>query len=150
MGERPLGWYCRYGPSVNTRRLVVEEGGFIYDSDAYNDDLPYWVDIDDHAHLVVPYTLSNNDAKFALGSFATAGNFEEYLRDCFDVMYREGKTQPKMMSVGLHLRVIGHPARIIGLERFLDYLLKFPDIWICRRVDVARHWINNHPHDARR
>ncbi len=150
MGERPLGWYCRYGPSVNTRRLVVEEGGFIYDSDAYNDDLPYWVDVDDHAHLVVPYTLSNNDAKFALGSFGTAGNFEEYLRDCFDVLYREGKTQPKMMSVGLHLRMIGHPARIIGLERFLDYLLQFPDIWICRRVDIARHWIKNHPHDARR
>ena len=146
VGERPYGWYCRYGPSVNTRHLIVEEGNFLYDSDAYNDDLPYWVQVNGHPHLVVPYTLSNNDAKFALGSFSTAREFGDYLRDCFDVMYREGETQPRMMSVGLHLRVIGHPARIPGLERFLDYVMKHDDVWVTRRIDIARHWIATHPY----
>ena len=146
VGERPYGWYCRYGPSVNTRRLIVEEGNFLYDSDAYNDDLPYWVRVNERPHLVVPYTLSNNDAKFALGSFSTAREFGDYLQDCFDVMYREGETHPRMMSVGLHLRVIGHPARIPGLERFLDYVMKHDDVWITRRIDIARHWIATQPY----
>jgi len=145
VGERPYGWYCRYGPSVNTRQLLIEEGNFLYDSDAYNDDLPYWVQIDERRHLVVPYTLSNNDAKFALGSFSTSREFADYLQDCFDVLYREGKTHPKMMSVGLHLRVIGHPARIPGLERFLDYVMNHTDVWVCRRLDIAKHWIATHP-----
>ena len=145
IGERPFGWYCRYGPSVNTRTLLIEEGGFLYDSDAYNDDLPYWVDHNEKQHLVVPYTLSNNDAKFGLGSFSIANDFNEYLRDCFDVLYREGETHPKMMSIGLHLRLIGHPARIIGLERFLDYLMTFNDVWVCRRLDIAKHWIATYP-----
>jgi len=148
IGERPYGWYCRYGPSVNTRRLLVEEGGFLYDSDAYNDDLPYWVTCDAHPHLVVPYTLSNNDAKFGLGAMATAREFAEYLQDGFDVMYREGGTQPKLMSVGLHLRLLGHPARLPGLERFLDHVLKHDDVWVCRRLDVARHWRATHPYAA--
>lgn len=147
VGERPLGWYCRYGPSINTRTLLLEEGGFLYDSDAYNDDLPYWVNHNEKQHLVIPYTLSNNDGKFGLGSFATANDFNEYLQDCFDVLYREGATQPKMMSIGLHLRIIGHPARISGLERFLDYLLTCNDVWVCKRIDIARHWIANHSHN---
>ena len=150
VGERPYGWYCRYGPGINTRHLIVEEGGFLYDSDAYNDDLPYWVQVNGHPHLVVPYTLSNNDAKFALGSFSTAREFGDYLQDCFDVMYREGETHPGMMSVGLHLRVIGHPARIPGLERFLDYVMKHDDVWVTRRIDIARHWIATHPYDNNR
>lgn len=144
VGERPYGWYCRYGPSLNTRRLLVEEGGFLYDSDAYNDDLPYWVMVGERRHLVVPYTLAANDAKFGLGVFATSSDFYEYLKDSFDVLYREGATQPKMMSVGLHLRLVGHPGRIAGLERFLDYVRAHDDVWVCRRIDIARHWIARH------
>jgi peptidoglycan/xylan/chitin deacetylase (PgdA/CDA1 family) len=145
IGERPLGWYCRYGPSLRTRRLLVEEGGFIYDSDSYNDELPYWVRVGERPHLVIPYTLSNNDAKFGLGYFATSSDFFNYLKDAFDVLYREGETRPNFMSVGLHMRLIGHPARSAGLERFLDYVLAHRDVWICRRIDVARHWVKQHP-----
>jgi putative urate catabolism protein len=144
VGERPLGWYCRYGPGDNTRRLLVEEGGFLYDSDAYNDELPYWVEVGGRSHLVVPYTLSNNDAKFGAGGVFTADDFFAYVRDAFDLLYREGKTRPKMMSVGLHMRLIGHPGRAAGLERFLDHVGKHPDVWVCRRVDIARHWIQHH------
>jgi putative urate catabolism protein len=145
IGERPLGWYCRYGPSVNTRRLVVEEGGFLYDSDAYNDELPYWTSVGKKPHLVIPYGLVNNDAKFIRGAMATGNDFFEYLRDSFDMLYREGDDAPKMMSVGLHLRLIGHPGRAIGIERFLDHVLKHDDVWICRRADIARHWHAHHP-----
>jgi allantoinase len=144
MGERPLGWYCRYGPSVNTRRLVVEEGGFLYDSDAYNDELPYWTVVAQKPHLVVPYGLVNNDAKFIRGGLATGNDFFEYLRDSFDMLYREGEHAPKMMSVGLHVRLAGHPGRAIGFERFLDHVLKHDRVWICRRADIARHWHANH------
>jgi allantoinase len=145
VGERPLGWYCRYGPGDNTRRLLVEEGGFLYDSDAYNDELPYWVEVGSRPHLIVPYTLSNNDAKFGAGGVFTAEDFFTYVRDAFDMLYREGKSQPKMMSVGLHMRLIGHPGRAAGLERFLDHVSKHSDVWVCRRVDIARHWIQHHP-----
>lgn len=145
VGERPLGWYCRYGPSTHTRRLLVEEGGFLYDSDAYNDELPYWVWVEGTPHLVVPYSLSTNDLKFGAGGFFTADHFFTFLKDGFDLLYREGKTQPKMMSVGLHMRLVGHPSRAAGLERFLDYVTQHPDIWICRRIDIARHWIQHHP-----
>ena len=120
-GERPLGWYCRYGPSVNTRRLLVEEGGFLYDSDAYNDELPYWVGVQP-PHLVVPYSLGPNDSKFGSGGFFTADDYFTFFKDGFDVLYREGRTQPKMMSVGLHMRLIGHPSRAAGLQRALDYV----------------------------
>jgi putative urate catabolism protein len=144
-GARPLGWYCRYGPSVNTRRLVTEEGGFLYDSDAYNDELPYWVRVGGKPHLVVPYSLTNNDGKFGRGPFSTADEFFVFCRDAFDLLYREGRTQPKMMSVGLHLRVIGHPPRAAGLERFLDHVMRHEDVWIARRLDIARHWIKTHP-----
>lgn len=143
-GERPLGWYCRYGPSLNTRNLVVAEGGFLYDSDAYNDELPYWVEVAGRPHLVVPYSLSLNDSKFMRGSIATAQQFTDYLCDAFDLLYREGKTSPKMMSVGLHLRVAGHPGRAPGVERFLDHVIQHKDVWICRRGDIARHWHENH------
>jgi allantoinase len=147
-GERPLGWYCRYGPSVNTRRLVVEEGGFLYDSDYYGDELPFWKTVNGRPHLIVPYTLTHNDSKFA-GSIGTASDWFEFVRDGFDMLYREGKTQPKMMSVGLHLRLIGHPARAVGLERLLDHMQKHAGVWITRRVDIARHWIATHPYPGK-
>jgi allantoinase len=146
IGVRPFGWYCRYAPSVNTRRLVVEEGGFLYDSDAYNDDLPYWTRVSGKSHLVIPYTLDNNDMKFSVApGFSSGEGFYHYLKDAFDVLYREGKTHPKMMSVGLHTRLAGRPGRALALERFLDYIKERNDVWICRRVDIAKHWIANHP-----
>ncbi len=145
-GERPYGWYCRYAPSENTRRLVVEEGGFLYDSDAYNDDLPYWDRVGSKAHLVIPYTLDANDMKFSVApGFTSPSGYFEYLRDTFDVLYREGATHPKMMSVGLHCRLAGRPGRTAALERFLDYVLAHERVWIARRIDIARHWIANHP-----
>lgn len=146
IGERPYGWYCRYAPSVNTRRLVVEEGGFLYDSDVYDDDLPHWTRVGDRPHLVIPYTLDVNDMKFAVApGFTSPSGFFEYLRDTFDVLYREGASQPKMMSVGLHARLAGRPGRAAALERFLDHVQRHEDVWICRRVDIARHWIATHP-----
>jgi putative urate catabolism protein len=146
IGERPYGWYCRYAPSENTRRLVVEEGGFLYDADAYNDDLPYWTNVSGKDHLVIPYTLDVNDMKFAVApGFTSPSGYFEYMRDAFDVLYREGKTHPKMMSIGLHTRLAGRPGRAAALERFLDHVLAHDDVWICRRVDIARHWIANHP-----
>jgi len=145
MGDRPLGWYCRSGPGVNTRRLLVEEGGFLYDSDAYDDDLPYWTRVSGKPHLVVPYSLSTNDAKFGRGVFATGDDFFQYCRDGFEFLYREGRTQPKMMSIGLHMRLIGHPARAAGLERLLDHITRFSGVWITRRLDIARHWAATHP-----
>lgn len=145
-GTRPYGWYCRYAPSLNTRRLVVEEGGFLYDSDAYNDDLPYWVAVTGKPHLVIPYTLDVNDMKFSVApGFSSPSGYFEYMRDAFDVLYREGKTQPKMMSVGLHARLAGRPGRAAALERFLDHVQQHDDVWICRRVDIARHWIATQP-----
>ena len=139
----PAGWYCRYGPSLNTRSLVVEHGGFLYDSDAYNDELPYWTQVSGKSHLVVPYGLAMNDAKFIRGGMATANDFFEYLRDSFDMLYREGG---RMMSVGLHLRLSGHPGRAAGVERFLDHIMQFEDVWVCRRDAIARHWHEHHVH----
>ena len=145
-GSRPLGWYTgRQSP--NPRRLVVEEGGFLYDADAYNDDLPYWVTVSGKGHLVIPYTLDNNDMKFGgIQGFNTGEDFYIYLRDAFDVLYAEGATAPKMMSVGLHMRLAGRPGRAAGLARFLDHVLKHEGVWICRRVDIARHWMATHPY----
>jgi len=145
MGDRPLGWYCRSAPSLNTRRLLVEEGGFLYDSDAYDDELPYWVSVSGKPHLVVPYTLTNNDTKFQNGTIGTGAAFFEYLRDAFDLLYREGATTPRMMSIGMHNRILGHPARAAGLERFLDHIANHPRVWITRRLDIARHWAATHP-----
>jgi allantoinase len=144
-GSRPLGWYTgRLSP--NTRRLVVEEGGFLYDADAYNDDLPYWVEVSGRPHLVVPYTLDNNDMKFGTPQgFNSGEQFFGYLRDAFDVLYAEGARTPRMMSVGLHARLVGRPGRFAALQRFLDHVQKHQDVWICRRIDIARHWIERHP-----
>lgn len=147
-GERPQGWYCRYAPSENTRRLLLQEGGFLYDSDSYADELPYWVRQDDQEHLIVPYSLSTNDTKFVRGGIATASQFFEFLNDSVDVYLAEGQRWPKMMSVGLHARIIGHPGRIKSLSRFLDRVVNDPQIWIARRIDIARHWIEQHPADA--
>ena len=145
-GERPLGWYCRTGPSVNTRRLLVEEGGFLYDSDAYNDELPYWQTVNGKPHLVLPYSLTTNDSKFGRGWFSTGEDFFQFTKDAFDMLYEEGAYAPKMMSIGLHQRLIGHPARAMGLKRLLDYIGGFEDIWICNRLDIAKHWIKTHPY----
>ena len=148
-GDRPLGWYCRYAPSLNTRRLVAEEGGFLYDSDAYNDDLPYWVEVAGKSHLVIPYTLDNNDMKYCVAPGFNSGNdFYTYLKDAFDVLYAEGETAPKMMSVGLHARLAGKPGRIAALARFIDYVQSHDRVWICRRLDIANHWIEHHPPDV--
>jgi peptidoglycan/xylan/chitin deacetylase (PgdA/CDA1 family) len=148
LGQRPLGWYCRYGPSVNTRRLITEEGGFLYDSDAYNDDLPYYVIVEGAARLVVPYSLANNDTKLVSGVLGTGQDFFHFLRDGFDMLYEEGRKQPRMMSVGLHMRIAGHPARAQGLSRFLDHVMSHEDVWVCRRLDVARHWLTMHPYSG--
>jgi putative urate catabolism protein len=144
-GERPYGWYCRYSPSVNTRKLLVEEGGFLYDSDYYGDELPFWKTVLGKPHLVIPYSLTTNDGQYA-GSVGTGNQWFEFMRDTFDMLYREGATQPKMMSVGLHMRLIGHPARAAGLERFIDHVMKHEHVWIARRIDIARHWIKEHPY----
>ncbi len=146
IGERPVGWYCRYSPSVNTRRLLVEEGGFTYDSDAYNDELPYWTEVEGKPHLVVPYSLTNNDVKFMRGYLATADDYFQFIKDGFDMLYEEGATAPKMMSVGLHMRIIGHPARAAGLARLLDHIAGFNDVWVCKRVEIATHWAEHHPY----
>jgi peptidoglycan/xylan/chitin deacetylase (PgdA/CDA1 family) len=143
-GERPIGWYCRYGPSVNTRELLVEEGGFLYDSDAYNDDLPYWTMVGDTRHLVVPYSLASNDAGFSNGALGTPRAFFEYLCYHLDRLRAEGATYPKMMSVGMHMRMIGHPARAAAVARFIEYAQGFPDVWFARRDEIARHWIEHH------
>ena len=143
-GSRPSGWYTgRCSP--NTRDLVFEDGGFLYDSDSYSDDLPYWEKRGKKKQLIIPYTLDNNDMRFATNQgFNTGDHFYNYLKDSFDVLYEEGRTNPKMMSVGLHCRLIGRPGRIQSLKRFIDYVSKFDDIWICKRVDIAKHWIKNY------
>ena len=140
LGQRPSGWYSRYAPSTNTRALVSEEGGFLYDSDSYADDLPYWVRVRDTNHLVVPYSLITNDAKL-VSAITNSETYFSLLRDAFDTLYFEGAHRPRMMSVGIHSRILGHPARIAGLRRFIDYVHTHERVWICRRVDIARHWI---------
>ena len=143
-GKRPLGWYTgRCSP--NTRDLVFEDGGFLYDSDSYSDDLPYWETRNNKRQLIIPYTLDNNDMRFATNQgFNTGDHFYTYLKDSFDALYEEGKTHPKMMSVGLHCRIIGKPGRIQALKKFLDYIKKQKNVWICKRVDIAKHWIKNY------
>ncbi|MEZ8583042.1 allantoinase PuuE [Vibrio cyclitrophicus] len=145
-GQRPQGWYTgRTGP--NTRRLVAEEGGFLYDSDAYDDDLPYWHIETGHPQLVIPYTLDVNDMRFSTAQgFNSGEQFFQYLKDTFDTLYMEGETAPKMMSVGLHCRLIGRPGRIAALRRFLDYVKQHDSVWLCRRIDIANHWHQHHPY----
>ena len=139
-GRQPKGWYCRYAPSTATRRLLVEHGGFTYDSDAYNDELPYWVRVGDRAHLVVPYSLATNDATLVRGPLVTGRAFAELLIDSFEQLLAEGPVHPRMMSVGMHARILGQPGRLNGLQRFLDHVQGRDDVWICRRDDLAEHW----------
>jgi allantoinase len=156
-GAAPLGWYTGRD-SPNTRRLIVEHGGFLYDADSYADDLPYWAEVEigketaarKVPHLVVPYALDSNDMRFATAQgFNSGAQFFEYLRDAFDVLYREGNPDgpdtPRMLSIGLHARIVGRPGRMAALERFLDYVLAHEHVWVCRRIDIARHWIATHP-----
>jgi len=145
-GERPLGWYLgRCSP--NTHRLVAEEGGFVYNADSYADDLPYWdTSHGDQAQLIVPYTLDANDMRFASAQGFNAGDqFYNYLKDSFDTLYAEGGQTPRMLSVGLHCRLVGRPGRIAALARFLDYINGFEQVWVARRIDIARHWQTHHP-----
>lgn len=146
-GKRPAGWYCRYGPGLNTRRLVVEHGGFLYDGDAYNDELPYWTRVSGRHHLVIPHTLVNNDTKYMRGAMLTGRDFYDYMKETFDVLYREGSRTPGLMTVSLHQRVIGQAGRSSGLARFLDYVSRFSGVWICRRDQIARHWHEHHAPD---
>ncbi len=143
-GERPLGWYTGRS-SPNTRALVVEEGGFIYDSDDYSDELPFWNYQHGEPHLVIPYTLDANDMRFATSQgFNSGSQFLQYLKDSFDVLYAEGAHSPRMMSVGLHCRLSGRPGRFAALEEFLRYARSHDDVWFCRRLDIANHWRTHH------
>ena len=144
-GERPLGWYTGRS-SPNTRALVVEEGGFLYDADDYSDELPFWNRQHGKPHLVIPYTLDVNDMRFATAQgFNSGAQFLQYLKDSFDVLYAEGADAPRMMSVGLHCRISGRPGRFAAVEAFLRYARSHDDVWFCRRVDIAAHWHNQHP-----
>ena len=143
-GYYPSGWYTgRISP--NTRRLVIENTDVIYDSDSYSDDLPYWETISNKKHLVIPYTLDNNDMRFAMNQgFNSGEQFFQYLKDSFDCLYKEGETNPKMMSIGLHCRIVGRPGRMKSLLKFLDYIQNFEDVWICQRKEIAEHWYKNY------
>jgi len=149
-GHAPTGWYTGRD-SPNTRRLLLDQGGFEYDSDYYGDDLPFWMKVRKSdgqvlPHLVVPYTLDANDMRFALPQgFSQAEDFFVYLRDSFDVLYAEGETTPKMMSVGMHCRLLGRPGRMLALQKFLDHVEKHDKVWVCKRIDIARHWKSHHP-----
>lgn len=144
-GQRPLGWYTgRTGP--NTHRLVAEEGGFLYNADDYSDDLPFWTSLYGPLQLMVPYTLDANDMRFATPQgFNSGDQFFAYLRDSFDVLYTEGARTPRMMSVGLHARLVGRPGRLHALERFIVHAAAHDNVWFCRRIDIARHWREHHP-----
>jgi len=145
LGKRPVGWYTGRN-SPNTRRLVMEEGGFLYDSDTYDDDLPYWADEleSNNKHLIIPYTLDVNDMRFASPQgFNSGDQFFNYLKDSFDALYLEGKTHPKMMSVGMHARILGRPGRIMAMRKFLEYVKTFDDVWFCTRREIADHWYEN-------
>ena len=145
LGSRPLGWYTGRN-SPNTRRLVMEEGGFLYDSDTYDDDLPYWNEDSksNNRHLIIPYTLDVNDMRFASPQgFNSGDQFFNYLKDSFDALYLEGETHPKMMSVGMHARILGRPGRIMAMRRFLEYIKTFDDVWLCTRREIADHWYEN-------
>ena len=145
-GARPLGWYTGRD-SPNTRALLFEHEGFLYDSDSYADDLPYWLDSPRGPHLVIPYTLDTNDMRFAIAQgFNSGEQFFHYLRDAFDVLYAEGERQPKLLNIGLHCRLVGRPGRFRALQRFVDHVQQHDDVWLCTRADIARHWHRNfHP-----
>ena len=137
------GWFCRYLRSFDTRRILLDEG-FLYDSTDFSDGLPYFVRVDGKSLLIIPYTLNNNDVRFWRGTFLTGKHFFQYLRDGFDVLYKEGATRPKMMSIGLHDRIIGRPGPAQGLQRFLEYACRIPHVWFARRTDLAEWWIQHY------
>ncbi|MGY8999378.1 MAG: allantoinase PuuE [Rhodospirillales bacterium] len=144
-GERPLGWYTGR-TSPNTRRLIAEEGGFLYDADDYSDELPFWSKIENSPHLIIPYSLDSNDMRFAAAQGFNAGDqFFNYLKDSFDTLYTEGEATPKMMSVGLHCRIVGRPGRFQALKKFVEYARSHDKVWFARRVDIAHHWREHHP-----
>ena len=144
-GERPYGWYTGR-TSPNTRRLIAEEGGFLYDADDYSDELPFWSKIEKTPHLIIPYSLDTNDMRFVSSQgFNSGDQFFNYLKDTFDVLYQEGETIPKIMSVGLHCRIAGRPGRFQSLKKFIKYVRSHDKVWFCRRVDIARHWRETHP-----
>jgi len=143
-GERPLGWYTGR-TSVNTLKAVLDEGGFLYSSDSYADDLPYWVNGPKGPHLIIPYTLDANDMRFINAQgFGNGDEFFAYLKDAFDLLYAEGERAPKMMSIGLHCRLVGRPGRAAALARFLDYVVARERVWLATRLDIARHWHREH------
>ena len=141
------GWFCRYLRSFDTRRILLNEG-FLFDSTDFSDDLPYFLQVDEKQFLIVPYSLDNNDVRFVRGTFLTGEHFFQYLRESFDTLYKEGATHPKMMSIGLHDRIIGRPGPARGLEMFLDYARGVQDVWFARRTDLARWWIDHYGQDA--
>lgn len=144
-GERPRGWYCRYGPSVHTRELLVEEGGFVYDSDAYNDDLPYYTEVNGNPHLVVPYSFTYNDGRYVLAQgHSDPSSFFDQCRRGLDYLWEEGATHPRMMSIGLHSRWVGQAARASALKEFIEYALELGDVWFARRIDIAKWWSEHH------
>ena len=144
-GQRPESWFVRYGLSVNTRDLMNELGGMVYDSNAINDDLPYYADYNGRPWLVVPYSIEVNDARFWRGGLTSTEDFYNYMKDSFDCLYEEGADVPKMMSVGLHCRIAGRPPRSMAVDRFLEYAKSFPDVWFARRIDIARWWLQQYP-----
>jgi peptidoglycan/xylan/chitin deacetylase (PgdA/CDA1 family) len=148
-GRDPDGWYCRSGPSVNTRRLLMRQGGFLYDSDSYADELPYWTTVEGQPRLIVPYSLTTNDTKYYAGQ-GNADDWFAFIRDHFDVLYEEGSAgRPRMMSVGLHCRIMGQPARTMGLIRLLDHMTSRSNVWFARRNEIARHWMAVHPYPGK-
>lgn len=146
MGERPVGWYCRYGAGVNTRRLLVEEGGFLYDSDAYDDDLPYAVDVAGRRHLVLPYAFDTNDMRFFDShAYVRGSDFADYAIDAFDALLAESREAPRMLSIGLHTRIIGRPGRIEGLHQLMRHIAQRGGAWCATREQIARHWLSHMP-----
>lgn len=143
-GQRPVGWYCRE-PSENTIELLVEEGGFLYDSDIYNDDLPYYVKVNDKNFLLIPYAPDTNDFHYFSNRFSNSTEFYQYMKDSFDMLYEESRKEPKLMNVGLHVRISGRPGRTVAVDRFLKYVKQKPNVWIARRVDIAKWWLDKYP-----
>ena len=145
VGRAPLGWQSRYSPSEHTRRLLAEHGGFLYDADSYADDLPYWLAVGERQHLVVPHSFTNNDNRLPGGKLGTGGDFYDHIASAFRTLYAESARRPRMMTVSLHSRVSGQPARFEAVVRFLDLVAKHDDVWIAGRSEIARHWMAAHP-----
>jgi allantoinase len=150
IGRRPSGWQSRYSPSQHTRELLVEHGGFLYDSDSYADDWPYWVKVGERPHLIIPHSFTNNDNRLATAKLGTANDFYDHLSSALRVLYAEGAVSPRMMTVSLHSRISGQPARFEAVQRFLDFAAQHEGIWFASRTDIARHWIEVHPAEQRR